>query len=92
MWLWLSRSRFLAVALVPFIFDAHDEKQQWRSLVSVIQLLAGAATGLGIPTGGGLIYHPDGSLECLRVPAHEFSFERDKVLTALLYPVPTAAR
>ena len=37
--------------------------------------LEGAATGLGIPSGGGVIVHPDTTIEPLRRPAHEFRFK-----------------
>lgn len=61
--------------LVPFVIDAHDEGRQWGRLRGAIRLLRGAAKGVGIPAGGGMIYHPGGRLEAVRRPLHELSFE-----------------
>ena len=55
--------------LVPFIIGAHEEKRGWKSLRGGIELLDGSAKGIGIATGGGLIYHPDQSIEAIRVVA-----------------------
>jgi cyanophycinase len=62
-----------ALKLVPFVLDVHNEHLQWSSLDTVVKMLAGTATGLGIPAGGGLIYHPDGVLEAVRLPAYVVS-------------------
>jgi cyanophycinase len=48
-------------------------------------LLQGAATGLGIPSGGGVIVHADTTIEPLRHPAHVFRFESSRVTHSLLY-------
>jgi hypothetical protein len=61
--------------LVPFVVDAHDEGRGWGRLRRMIRLLGGAAKGIGIPAGGGLIYYPDGGVEAVRRPLHELSFE-----------------
>lgn len=72
--------------LVPFVIDAHDERQRWGRLRRALQLLGGAAKGIGIPTGGGLIYHPHGRVEALRHPLCEFSIEGGGIKEALLLP------
>jgi hypothetical protein len=72
--------------LAPFVMDAHDEGQKWGRLRRAIRLLDGAAQGVGIPMGGGLIYHPDGSVEAIRRPLHEFSVVAGEVEEALLLP------
>jgi peptidase E len=59
-----------SLKLVPFVIDVHDEERHWSSLDRVVRRLAGAAAGLGIPRGGGVIYHPDGTLEAVRYPAY----------------------
>jgi hypothetical protein len=61
--------------LVPFVVDAHDEGRGWGRLRRMVRLLGGAAKGIGIPAGGGLIYHPDGGVEAVRRPLLELSFE-----------------
>lgn len=70
--------------LVPVVIDAHDERAEWARLSRTIHLLEGAATGLGIPSGGGVIVHADTTIEPLRRPAHEFRFEGTRVTHSLL--------
>jgi peptidase E len=72
--------------LVPFVIDAHDEGRNWGRLQRTIRLLDGSAKGLGIPTGGGGIYHPDGRVEAIRRPLYEFSIEEGRINDALLLP------
>lgn len=72
--------------LVPFVIDAHDEKQKWGRLRRAIRLLDGAAKGIGIPAGGGLIYYPDQRVEAIRRPLSEFSIEGGGIKDALLLP------
>ncbi|MDT5271390.1 MAG: hypothetical protein QOH49_3576 [Acidobacteriota bacterium] len=72
--------------LVPFVIDAHDEGQRWGRLRRTIQLLDGATKGIGIPAGGGLIYHPERRVEAVRHPLHELSVEGGAIREALLLP------
>jgi cyanophycinase-like exopeptidase len=57
--------------LVPFVIDAHDEGRNWGRLRRTIRLLGGTAEGIGIPAGGGLIYHPDRRVEAVRRPLYQ---------------------
>jgi cyanophycinase-like exopeptidase len=70
--------------LVPMVIDTHDERAEWARLSRAIQLLKGAATGLGVPSGGGAIVHADTTIEPLRYPAHEFRLDGDRVVRSLL--------
>ncbi len=70
--------------LVPVVIDTHDERAEWARLSRTIHVLAGAATGLGIPSGGGIIVHADATIEPLRRAAHEFRFEGPRVRHSLL--------
>ena len=70
--------------LVPAVIDTHDERAEWAQLSRTIQLLKGAVTGLGISSGGGVIVHPDTTIEPLRRPTHEFRFEDNRVTHSLL--------
>lgn len=72
--------------LVPFIVDAHDEQQEWSRLKSALRLSGGLAQGIGIPTGGGLIYYPDQSVEAIRHALYEFSIQDGEIRDALLMP------
>ena len=72
--------------LVPFIIGAHEEKQEWKSVREAIELLDGSAKGIGIPTGGGLIYYPDESIEAIRYSLNEFSIKEGEIRNSLLLP------
>ncbi|OBK78874.1 peptidase [Mycobacterium sp. 1164985.4] len=71
---------------VPAIIDTHDERSEWARLAGTVQTMKGAAAGLGIPSGGGLIVHEDATVEPLRRPVHEFRYEETGVVHSLLCP------
>ncbi|RAV13943.1 peptidase [Mycolicibacterium sp. GF69] len=71
---------------VPVVIDTHDERTGWARLSHTVGVLQGAAVGLGIPSGGGLIVHPDATVEPLRHPAHEFRYDETDVVHSLLWP------
>ena len=73
--------------LVPAIIDVHDEQREWARLSRTIHMLEGTVSGIGIPTGGGIVAHPDGTLEALRRPADEFSWNGTRVKQSILLPV-----
>jgi cyanophycinase len=73
-----------AFDLVPRVIDVHDESAGWETLSTTIESLRGAAVGLGIPSGGGVVVHPDGTIEPVRRPAHEFRFDGTRVIHSLL--------
>jgi cyanophycinase len=70
--------------LAPAVVDTHEERSDWTRLSRAIQALGGTATGLGIPSGGGVIVHADATIEPLRQPAHEFRFDGTRVTHSLL--------
>jgi len=80
----LAAELFDVFKLVPLVIDAHDERAEWARLSRTIHSLNGAATGLGIPSGGGVIVHADTTIEPLRRPTHEFRFEGTRVTHSLL--------
>ncbi|OBA82491.1 peptidase [Mycobacterium sp. 1164966.3] len=71
--------------LVPLVIDTHDEKTEWARLSAAVRSLEGAATGVGIPAGGGALVNPDGTVEPLRRPLHEIRFDGTCVTHSLLY-------
>ncbi len=77
---------FETLKLAPLIIDVHDEKNNWESLQSVLKKRNEALTAIGIPAGGGLVYHPDHSLEALARPLHEFRLSKDKLKNQLIFP------
>ncbi|EFG77815.1 hypothetical protein HMPREF0591_2271 [Mycobacterium parascrofulaceum ATCC BAA-614] len=70
--------------LVPRVIDAHDERGAWARLSHATDLLRGSTTGLGIPSGGGVVVHADGTIEPLRHPAHEFRYDGTGVVHTVL--------
>lgn len=72
--------------LVPFIIHAHDEKADWQTLKRTISIEGCGARGIGIPFGGGMIFHPDRSVEPVRYPLHQFSENGGKVVQEILCP------
>lgn len=68
--------------LVPMVVDAHDERDDWARLTRAIQALGG--TGLGIPSGGGVVVRPDGAVAALRRAAHQFRRQGTRVVRTLL--------
>lgn len=73
--------------LLPMVIDTHDEAGEWARLTHTIHQLRGAVTGLGIPAGGGVVAHPNGTIEPLRHPAVAFHYAGTGVTQSLLRPV-----
>lgn len=78
---------FGTFGLVPFVVDAHAEESDWEELRRVVGLRGGALRGLGIPRGGGIVVHPDGTVEAVRHPAYEILPTADGVACNLIVPV-----
>ena len=57
--------------LVPFVIGAHEESDNWKTTRELLELAPTGTRGIGLPTGGGAIYHPDQPLEALRHPLVE---------------------
>lgn len=74
--------------LVPALVGAHEEADDWADLRRRMARSPSRVRGLGLPTGGGLVYHPDGTAEALRRPVHELAFaeEGDGIVESLLLP------
>jgi peptidase E len=79
-------SLFYTFKLVPWVIGAHDEDQSWEGLKKAVEFLGENVKGIGIPKGGGLIYHPDGSIEPVRQVLYEFSIKDQKIDYNLLMP------
>jgi len=70
--------------LLDVMVDVHDEKRDWQALSSTIQLLEGAARGIGIPHGAALVVHPDGSFEPLGRAVEEFVLAGSRLRRSVL--------
>jgi peptidase E len=57
--------------LVPFIIGAHEEANNWKTTTDLLRLSPPGTRAIGLPAGGGAIYHPDQTLEPLRHPLVE---------------------
>jgi hypothetical protein len=77
---------FETFKLVPLVIGVHDEKQEWETLKRVVRLMNGYVKGIGIPSGGGMVYYPDQSLAPIRHPLHEFSLADNVLTNNLLLP------
>jgi hypothetical protein len=62
-------------ALAPFVIGAHEESDNWRTTIELLRLSGSNNSAIGLPKGGGAVYHPDRSLESLRYPLVELSLE-----------------
>lgn len=77
--------------LVPFLISAHEEKENWENLIHSVQSSELALRGLGIPYGGGVIYHPDNTVEILKKPVEEFEMVNASLKHTLLLPADNAS-
>lgn len=64
---------FPTFGLVPFVISAHDEKDNWSGLKKMLSRVERKINGIGIPTGGGMVYHPDCSVEPIRYPLYRLT-------------------
>lgn len=81
-----------AFGFVPFVVGAHEENDSWRRLRSVLRRAQTPLTAIGIPAGGGALYHDDRSLEPVRKPLEELSLVDGQVRVSFLYPPEEGAR
>ena len=72
-------SRIETFALAPFVIGAHEESDNWRTTIELLQLSGSGKSAIGLPKGGGAVYHPDRTLEPLRYPFVELSLEGEEL-------------
>jgi len=80
---------FETFKLVPFMIDAHDERDAWSRLADAILLLDSGVKGIGLSAGGGAIYHPDGDLEPIRFPLDGFAVVDGRLERSIVLPTET---
>jgi hypothetical protein len=78
--------------LARFVVDAHAEDEGWSALRAVVRARGPGARGIGIPLGGGVILHPDHTLQAVRRAAYEVSVVGDALVDALILPPEEAER
>ena len=72
--------------LVPAVVGVHEEEDDWQRLRGLLRASELPVRGLGIPAGGGLVYHPDGVVEPVRHPVQEWVPTDDGLRHSLLLP------
>ena len=75
-----------ALGIVPYSVDAHDEAGGWRRLRQLVAQSLPGSVGIGVPTGGGIIHHPDGTVEPVGRGALELRVEDGRIVESILYP------
>jgi len=74
------------LGIVPYSVDAHDEGREWRRLRQLVLRSPMGTIGIGVLAGGGIIHHPDGTVEPVGRGAVELRLEDDRVIESILYP------
>lgn len=76
-----------AFRFVPCVIDVHDEEGNWATLKEVLEKAEPRVRGIGIPAGGGLVFHSDDdSIEPIRRPVHECTLSDGTFEDRLLLP------
>ncbi|HUU68321.1 MAG TPA: Type 1 glutamine amidotransferase-like domain-containing protein [Planctomycetota bacterium] len=57
-----SAEMFPCLGFAPILCDTHDERSGWTELRALLALSPKGSIGYGIPSGGGIIVDPDGSV------------------------------
>ncbi len=80
------------LALIPYYINVHDEHNDWSRLRHTIKQKEEFSKGLGISAGGGLIYHPDSTVEPIRIGLNELhkSVNSDEELVCNILLPPEA--
>ncbi len=71
---------------IPFIVFVHLKKMQLAEVESLLRKSDSIKCAYEIPSGGGLIFHPDNTLEAVRKPINEFILKDDKFTHTLIFP------
>jgi hypothetical protein len=82
----LGLAAHATLGLVPYAVDVRGELDDWPALRDQVRSHGGTLHGLGIPRGGGLIYHLDHRVEAIRYPVCELAWSGDGVRASLLPP------
>jgi cyanophycinase len=75
-----------ALGIVPYSVDAHDEANGWRRLRKLLGRSLPGSVAIGVPAGGGIVHHPDGTVEPVGRSAVELRVEDDRIIESILYP------
>jgi peptidase E len=70
---------------LPFYVGAHEERDDWPSLRKLVTLVPDGLRAIGIPFGGGIVYH-EGELTPVHKPLFEISVEDGKTSESSVFP------
>jgi len=71
--------------LLPLYVGVHEERERWKTLRRVLSLQEPPAHGIGIPAGGGLMYH-EGEVYPIGEPLYEIQIGITGSRESELYP------
>ena len=71
--------------LVPFVIGAHEESNNWESTIELLRLSGSNTTAIGLPAGGGAIYHQNQTVEPLRHALVELSLREGNAHQTFLH-------
>jgi cyanophycinase len=70
---------------LPFYVGAHEERDDWRSLRKLVNLVPDNLRVIGIPFGGGIVYH-EGEVTPVHKPLFELCVEDGKTSESSIFP------
>ncbi len=70
---------------LPFYVGVHEERSNWASLQKVLTFIPDKLRGIGIPSGGGIVYR-DGELTPVCKPIVEIFVDDGKTFEDSIYP------
>jgi peptidase E len=71
---------------IPFMVLVHLMREEYQKVELLLKETDSIKRAYEIPFGGGLIFHPDNTLEALRKPINEFILKDDKFTHTLIFP------
>jgi cyanophycinase-like exopeptidase len=75
-----SAETFTCLGIAPVLCDTHGEGDGWEELAALVGISPDGTVGHGIPTGAGLVVHPDGGLEAAGAAVNRFARRDGKVV------------
>jgi cyanophycinase len=71
---------------LPFYVGAHEERDDWRSLRKLVTMAPDSLRAIGIPFGGGIVYH-EGELTPVHKPLFELCVEDGQTSESCVFPL-----
>jgi cyanophycinase len=71
---------FPCLGIADIWCDTHGEAEGWEELAALARVAPEGSVGHGIPTGAGLVVHPDGGLEAAGSPVHRFEIRAGRAV------------